>query len=144
LNFLDKSSREAVREQKTFALEKDFKKVKLSIESRVLVFSLRQVVGVLANQYPYMFLDDPMLTVQGITVRPFRGKGTGGVTGVSSLPKALQQKFTRMLDVKHGVVKKKKRKLPDENSERRVPTKKRKVYGVQGEKFYLTGTDQLE
>jgi hypothetical protein len=91
-----------------------------------------------------MFLDDPMLTVQGITVRQFRGKGTEGVTGVSSLPKALQQKFARMLEAKHGVVKKRKRELPDENSERHVPTKKRKVYGVQGEKFYLTGTDQLE
>jgi hypothetical protein len=52
------------------------------------------------------------------------GKGTGGLTGTSSLPMALQQKFIRMFESKHGLVKK-KRDLQDENSEAKVPKKKK-------------------
>jgi hypothetical protein len=160
LNFLDKSARDAITQQKTFTDEKEFRRIKLAIENRVLyllvheshlsttpvVAFFRQVVGVLANRYPYMFLEDPTMTVQGVTVRQFVGKGTGGLTGIRSLPKALQQKFARMLDSKHGVAtdKKKKRDLSDGSTEHQVPKKKRKVYGIHSEKFYVKCTEAQE
>jgi hypothetical protein len=90
----------------------------------------RQLVGILANNYPYMFLGDPTVTVQGMQVPHFHGNGTGGLTGISSFPKTLQQKFSRMLESKHGLVKK-KRDLPDENSEAKV-SKKRSNFIVSG------------
>ncbi len=156
LNFLDKSARDAIIQQKSFTDEKEFKRIKLAIEARILyllnqesqltklpsVGFFRQVCGVLANRYPYMFLEDPKVTVDGITFRQFIGKGTGGVTGISSLPKALQQKFAKMLDQKHGVIKQKKRRdLPDGNSAHTAPKKKRKVYGVHSDKYYVSGTE---
>lgn len=160
VNFLDKSARDAIIHQKSFSDEKEFRRIKLAIENRVLhllihesnlsttpvVAFFREVVGVLANRYPYMFLDDPTITVQGVTVRQFVGKGTGGLTGVRSLPKALQQKFARLLDSKHGVAsdKKRKRDLPDGNTEHQVPKKKRKVYGIHNEKFYVKGSEDQE
>jgi hypothetical protein len=60
-----------------------------------------------------MFLEDPVVTVQGIKVWMF---GTGGLTGIKSLPKTLQQKFSRQLDAEHGTVTK-KRDPKDENSQ---------------------------
>jgi hypothetical protein len=160
INFLDKSARDAIIQQKEFTDEKEFRRIKAAVESRVLdllvnqsqlsttpvVGFFRQVVGVLANRYPYMFLEDPTVTVQGIKIRQFVGKGTGGLTGISSLPKALQQKFARMLESKNGLFseKKKKRDLPDENSEHQMPKKKRKVYGITSDKFYVQGTEEQE
>jgi hypothetical protein len=155
---LDSAARDAITQQKTFTDEKEFKRIKVAIESRVLhllnecqlsttpaVGFFRQICGVLSNRYPYMFLQDPMVTVQGIRVRQFVGKGAGGVTGISSLPKALQQKFSRMMEAKHGVVKpKKKRDLPEEYTEPQVPKKRKKVYGIHNEKFYATGTEEQQ
>ncbi len=74
-------------------------------------------------------------------VRQFHGKGTGGLTRISSLPKALQQKFSRMLELKHGLVKK-KRDLQDENSEAKVPQKKKRVYGVQMDRYYVNKSEK--
>ncbi len=36
----------------------------------------QNIVRVLATRYSYMFLDDAKVTVQGITVKKFSGKGT--------------------------------------------------------------------
>lgn len=160
INFLDKSARDAITHQKEFTEEKEYRRIKSAIESRVLdllvnksqicttpaVGFFRQVVGVLANRYPYMFLEDPTVTVQGIKIRQFVGKGSGGLTGISSLPKALQQKFARMLESKNGLSseKKKKRDLPDENSEHQIPKKRKKVYGINSDKFYVKGTEEQD
>jgi hypothetical protein len=159
VNFLDKSARDAIKQQQEITDEKEFCRIKLAIENRVLdllindsslvtvpvVGFFRQVVGVLANRYPYMFLEDPAVTVQGIKVRLFDGKGTGGLTGIKSLPKTLQQKFSRQLEAKHGnVTKKRKRDPKDENSQRQVPRKKKKVYGILNDKYYPDPTEDQE
>jgi hypothetical protein len=159
VNFLDTSARDAIKEKKEFTDEKEFSRVKQAIENRILdlvlneshlnivpsVSFFRQIVGILANHYPYMFLGDPSVTVQGIQVRQFLGRGTGGLTGISSLPKALQQKFSRMLESKHGPVKKKKKRdLPDENSKVKVPKKKKRVYGVRMDKYYVDKSEKQD
>jgi hypothetical protein len=152
LNFLDQDAKRAILQQKKISDEKEFKRVKLAIESRVLDLLLkkgnmsgtpsagffRKIVGVLATRYSYMFLDDPKVTVQGITVRKFSGKGTGGIGGISALPKVLRQKFSRMLEDKAGVVK--RREAPDDTDEQQARRKKRKVYGVSSERYYIAGT----
>jgi hypothetical protein len=84
-----------------------------SLLTVLVVGFFRKVVGVLAIRDPYMFLEDPEVTVQGIKVWLF---GTGGLTGIKSLPKTLQQKFSRQLEAKHGTVTK-KRDPKDENSQ---------------------------
>lgn len=157
IHFLDHSVRDAFLQQKEITDEKEFKRVKLAVEDRVLDLLLnyftwselpsaayfRQIVGVLGNRYPGMFLGDPVVTVGGITVRRFAGKGVGGCTGISSLPKALRQKFARLLEQKTGVVKKKPvRDLPDGTSKHDVARKKKKVYGVLSEKYYIAGTEE--
>lgn len=159
VNFLDKGARDAITEQRTFTDEKEFKRIKLAIEERILYLLLnetqlsglpvvgffRKIVGVLANRYPYMFLDDPKVIVQGVTVRQFVGKGTGGVTGIASLPKALQQKYGRLLDKKLGVIKEPKTKDPvDGDGGQQPPKKKKKVYGIGSEKYYVSGTEDKE
>jgi hypothetical protein len=157
-NFLDSAARDAITKQKTFTDEKEFKRVKLAIEERVLYLLLnesqlsglpvvgffRKVVGVLANRYPYMFLDDPKVTIQGVTFRQFEGKGTGGVTGINSLPKSMQQKFGRMQDKKLGIVKQPKKRAGDDGAEPQAPKKKKRVYGIGHEKYYCAGTDEKE
>jgi hypothetical protein len=159
INYLDHSVRNAFIQQKKIEDEKEFKRIKLAVETRVLDLLLnhgtwneipnaayfRQIVGVLANRYPDMFLEDPMVTVGGITVRRFAGKGVGGFTGISSLPKALRQKFTRLVENKTGVVKKKTvRDLPDGTSVHQVPLKKKKVYGIPSEKYYVSSTEEKD
>jgi hypothetical protein len=76
-NFLYKSAQDAIKEKKEFKDEKDFRRIKLAIENRILdllayeshlsivpsVSFSRQLVGILANNYPYMFLGDPAMTV---------------------------------------------------------------------------------
>jgi hypothetical protein len=158
VNFVDKATRDAILQQTEFTDEKEFSRVKLAIENRILdllvkeshlttvppVSFFREVVGILSNRYPYMFLEDPTVTVQGQRIRQFTGKGTGGLFGVKSLPKSLQQKFSRMLESKLGVVKKKKRDLPDENSQVKVPKRKKRVYGITSDKFNAEKTEDLD
>ncbi len=72
---------------------------------------------------------------RSVPVRQFKGKGLGGLSGISSLPKAMQQKCARLLEDKHGIVKK-KRDLSNGNTNRQVS----KVYGVSTNKFYLDVT----
>jgi hypothetical protein len=161
VNFLDKSARQAIINQQTFTDEKEFRRIKLAIEDRVLqllvneseittqpvVSFFRQIVGVLSNRYPYMFLEDPSLVVQGVKVRLFQGKGTGGLSGVRSLPKALQQKFARLLEAKNGVKteKKPKRDLQDGTTEQQAANKKKKkVHGIKTDIYYVKGTEQQD
>lgn len=158
LQYLDKESRDAVKKQTEIDDEKEFKRIKAAIENRVLQILLsqgsmtsppnigffRQIVGTLANRYPYMFLSDPTKTVQGLTIRKFVSKGAGGVIGVSSLPKAMRQKFSRLLEDKNGIVREKKRALPDGAAETVVPKKKKKVYGVASDKYYVAATEDKE
>lgn len=158
VDFLDKSAREAILQQDNITDEKEFTRIKVAIESRVLqllndcnlstlpvVGFFRQLCGVLSNRYPYMFLEDPKVTIQGITIRRFIGKGTGGLTGISSLPKAMQQKFAKMLENKKGTVKQKRtRDLPDDDSEHPLPKKKKKVYGVVSENYYTKESENFE
>ncbi len=58
--------------------------------------------------------------------------------------KALQQKFSRMPESKHGLVKKKKRDLQDENSEAKVPKKKKRVYCVRLDRYYVNKSEKQE
>lgn len=162
LNYLDKGSRDAIREQLIVEDEKEFRRIKSSIENRILkllqdrssspeppnVAFFREIVGILATKYPYMFLDDPRKTVEGMgEVRKFTSRGSGGATGVSSLPKVLRQKFSRLLEEKNGVSKEKKRKtdLSDGSAERHAPPKKKKkVYGILSERYYSSPSEEKE
>jgi hypothetical protein len=158
IKFLDHSARAAIIQQKEIEEEKEFTRIKVAVEERVLhllnesqlrnlpsVGYFRQLVSVLAAKYPYMFLDDPKVTVQGMTIRRFNGRGAGGSTGIRSLPKALQQKFAKLRNDKDGVVRQtKKRDLPDDAQKPPVPKKKKKVYGIRSERYYVETSEDLE
>lgn len=151
VDHLDKTARNAIINQLEITNEKEYTRVKLAIELRVLdllnecdlknlptVAFFRQLVGVLATRYAYMFLDDPKVTVQGMPIRRFTGKGTGGITGVRCLPKTMQQKFAKMMDHKLGVQRKgRKRDLPDDDKEQERVKRKKKVYGIKNDKYYI-------
>lgn len=158
VDFLDKSARDAILQQQEITDEREYTRIKLAIETRVLYLLnecnltslpvlgfFRQLCAVLSTRYPYMFLEDPKVTIQGITIRRFVGKGTGGLTGIRSLPKAMQQKFAKMIDLKNGVEKAKKRRdLPDDDCEYPQPKKKKKVYGIQSGKYYVKSSEDVE
>jgi hypothetical protein len=100
--------------------------------------NFRNIVGVLAVHYPYMFSEDPMRELaDGQRVRLFGGKGLGGVTGLISLPKTLQQKYHRRLGEPLGSSQ--KRRSTATGSGRTVPRKRRVIYGVDSRKFFATG-----
>lgn len=151
---LDKMSKTAVERQERIEDPRSFAHVKRAIEERILDILLlhtdnksvpnldffKKVVNTLANKYPYMFLEDPSKIVDGVPLRLFNQRGTGGVSGVDFIPKSLSQKYRRIIDKKNSIKsagtgeetenmrgggdpKPKKRKLPQ-------------VYGVDKTKFY--------
>ena len=157
VNFVDKNSRDAILEQKEIADEKEFLRVKGAIEQRILdllaesnstqvpsAAFFRQIVGILATKYPFMFLADPKITVEGLTVRKFLRKGTGGLVGIASLPKVLRQKFSRIVEDRQGTVRVKKRDLSDGSSKstEKKSNKKRKAYGIPNNKYYASGSEE--
>jgi hypothetical protein len=154
VNFLDQEARTFIKEQVEIADERQFKRVKTAIESRVLSLLLnfesiseppnagffRQIVSILATKYPYMFLADPEINVEGVPMKKFVSRGTGGVIGISCLPKVLRQKFSRLLEEKNGLVGgKRKPDLPD-GSCKQPSKKKKKVYGTPKQNYYPPGS----
>jgi hypothetical protein len=151
VDHLDKTARNAIIKQLEMTDEKEYTRVKLAIEARVLdllsecdlknlptVAFFRQVVSVLATRYAYIFLTDPKVIVQGMPVRRFKGRHSGGVTGVTCLPKTMQQKFAKMMDHKLGVERKvRKKDLPDDDKEQERVKRKKKVYGIKNDKYYV-------
>jgi hypothetical protein len=88
-----------------------------------------------------MFSEDPMRELaDGQRVRLFGGKGLGGVTGLISLPKTLQQKYHRRLSEPLGSAQKRRSTTAaGAGSGRTVPRKRRVIYGVDSRKFFATG-----
>jgi hypothetical protein len=151
---LDKLSKAAIEGQERIEDARTFAHVKRAIEERILDMLLlytdnktvpnldffKKVVNTLANKYPYMFLEDPTKIVDGVPLRIFNQRGTGGISGVDFIPKSLSQKYRRIIDKKNSLKKAgaegdkenqheggdsrpKKRKLPQ-------------VYGVDKTRFY--------
>jgi hypothetical protein len=113
VNHLDSAVREAYRLQKEMVSPKEFRDVKSGTEKRVLQFLLDQVpvdtiphiqffcdlLSILAENYKYVFWSDPMQEVSpGQWMRRFTFRGTGGPSGIKTLPKILQQSFRRLRD----------------------------------------------
>lgn len=96
VDHLDSASQEAVRQQKDLEDPAKFGHVKLAVVDRVLDMLLEQgdgktvptiqffnnIVDVLGNKYPGMFAEDPSTVINGIKVRRFTARGTGGLNGV--------------------------------------------------------------
>jgi hypothetical protein len=99
----------------------------------------------LATNYPYIYHKDPTTQVDSTTVKKFTSRGSGGVHGVSSLPKVLKQKLQKQMDkmsAKKTIVTKRKQEEGEE-----PPSRKRKsfVYGVDQAKLNTEGgSDQEE
>lgn len=96
VNYLDYHSREAVQQQKEFVDPAKFGKVKTDVVNRVIELLLEQgdcktvpslkffdnIVDVLGLKYPAVFGQDPTTVVNGVKVRLFSSRGTGGVNGI--------------------------------------------------------------
>lgn len=160
IQHLDKMSKEAVTTKERIEDPRKFAHVKRAIEDRILDLLLlhtdqtsvptldffKKVVYTLANKYPYMFLEDPTKTVDGVTVRIFNQRGTGGVSGVDFIPKSLSQKYRRIID-KNNSLKKGVTGHANESVESEQVPKKRKlpqVYGVDKSKYYPCGSCTME
>jgi hypothetical protein len=57
-----------------------------------------EILRILATNYPYIYHKDPTTQVHGTTVKKFTSRGSGGLHGVSFLPKVLKQKLQRQKD----------------------------------------------
>lgn len=160
VSHLDRRAREAIMKQEKIEDARVFGNVKRAIEDRILELLLEsttsvpklkfftEIVRILGTRYPYMYHSDPTKEIGGNVVRMFLTRGTGGVHGLSSLPKVLKQKFQRMVDKQSGratVSAGAKRKQNEEEPDC-PPVKKRRafVYGVNQEKFHAKGNNREE
>jgi hypothetical protein len=106
---------EAYRLQKEIENKKEFRAVKAATEKRIMNILaahmpgekiphfdfFREVVGILAEKYLYVYGSDPMKEVShGQWVKKFPFRETGGPSGLKSLPKILQQSFRKLRDSK--------------------------------------------
>lgn len=153
IKHLDGDVREAYRIQKEIDDPREFRAVKAATEKRVLNFLVthvqkdkvpnieffRDVTSILADNYNYIYGSDPMKEVApGVWVRKFPFRGTGGPSGIRSLPKILQQSFRRLRDVNPSAEFSKvydSGSLPETKKSRK---RKAFVYGVDQSKFYAT------
>lgn len=154
VNHLDAEVREAYRLQKEIENQKEFRAVKAATEKRVMnilaahvpgekiphLDFFREVVGILGEKYPYVYGSDPMKEVSpGQWVKKFPFRGTGGPSGLKSLPKVLQQSYRRLRDNKDC-----SNKNSNETSEwaegatsKNSRKRKAHVYGVDQINFYI-------
>jgi hypothetical protein len=150
VKYLDKVARDAVENQEEIEDPRTFAHVKRAIEDRILDLLLKhtenrtvppldffkKVVNTLANKYSYMFLTDPTTVLDGMKIRKFDQRGTGGVLGVEHIPKALSQKYRRLIDKMNSGKALGKRKNQEETEKKPKKARLPRVYGVDQAKFY--------
>lgn len=99
VKYLDWQSQEAILGQKVLEDPAKFAHVKLAVSERVLDLLLEMgdgktvpgirffenIVDVLGTKYPSMFAEDPYVIVDGVKVRKFSTRGTGGVNGIRGM-----------------------------------------------------------
>ncbi len=96
VGYLDFNSREAVQQQREFDDPAKFGKVKTDVVNRVLDLLLERgdsttvpstkffdnIVEILGQKYPAVFVEDPTTIVNGQKVQLFSERGTGGVNSI--------------------------------------------------------------
>lgn len=153
VSHLSKEVQDAIRMQKEIENKQEFRTVKAAIEKRVLTIVdtvsdknsipslsfFRDVANILADHYGYMYKKDPMIEIApGLFSRKFTARGTGGPSGLKTLPKILQQAFRRMRDKTNDNHDARENGFDDEETHKKLPKRKAQVYGVDQKKFYST------
>jgi hypothetical protein len=157
VKYLDKVSREAYEKQEEIEDPRTFAMVKRAFEDRIMNVLIentenkivppldffKKVVNTLANKYSYMFLKDPTTVIDGMRIRKFDQRGTGGVLGVEHLPKSLSQKYRRIVDKHNSGNSLIKQKSQEESRKRGKKGRLPQVYGVVQTKFFPTDKNEV-
>lgn len=153
LDVVDKKTRDAIESNEEITETREFRHVKMSIEKRLLellkehstrtdvpkIEFFRKLVEILAEKYPYMYSSNPMAVVDGKEERLFDSRGTGGLHGVETLPKVLQEKFRAIQKSSAFPLNPVDADVEDEEEEEEAggKAKRRKyVYGLDQNKYY--------
>ncbi len=146
---LDAEVRDAYKQQKVLVKAKEFRDVKSATQKRVLSFLhahlpkdkvppvefFREVVAIMAEKYEYVYGSDPMREVSpGQLMRRFTFRGTGGPSGLKTLPKIMQQSFRRLRDTNDSSYE--YSQTAGGESSKIIRKRRAYVYGVHQDNFY--------
>jgi hypothetical protein len=110
VSYLDYTSQVAIQEQREIEDPSEFGHVKTAIVDQLLKFLLKEsdsetipcnkffeaVVDILGSKYPQMFREDPYMLVNGVKIRKFHSRGTGGVNGIRGNASIISKKLWQL------------------------------------------------
>jgi hypothetical protein len=156
---LDKKCREALKDQKQITDEKEYRSVKNAIEIRILeliednfppgvvpkIDMFRDIRKILARKYSYMYEKDPSVIIDGVTLKLFNSRGTGGMSGVEGMPFVMQQRYRRRRDQSIGRYQTPQLTKPEDVKSEKVNRKRKKnVYGADQLKYHVLSSKSKE